>query len=206
MNTSNADGDQQNEEHFLLDLQNRHERITGAGYQMGYNGNAYWQVLDEGLKEKNVPFMINLQFYFFAMPFVMADPGVNIESLGQKELNGKTYKVIKAGFDEGVGLAPKDQYILYFDSTTDLLHLLLYSVTYFKEENAEKYNALHYAEWQEVSGLQVARKMDRYVWDTTTDSLGSYRGSKTFTAVSFKSSSPEQSNFTPPANAILTEK
>lgn len=174
-----------NGEDFTVDLWSRHERISGKGYTLGYDGNEYWSdVQDTAVGEKNAKFLINLQFYFFAMPFVLADEGVYLEDLPDRTIGGKTYRVVKATFGDGVGVAPKDQYLVYFDPETKRMEYLLYSVTYFNPDNAEKYGALHYHTWQDVDGLLLPKSATRYRWNDDQQVLGESRGEKVFASVS----------------------
>ncbi|MEL7530110.1 MAG: DUF6503 family protein [Bacteroidota bacterium] len=189
------------QESFLLDLISRQERIVGSAYTMGYDGVNYWQVLEGETKPKNPEFMINLQFYFFAMPFVLADEGVNISVLPNRTIAGQEYEVLKATFGDGVGVASKDQYLLMIDPASKQLTYLLYSVTYFDAGRAERYNAAHYAAWQTVNGLQVPKTMISYVWDAENETLGKERGRKEFREVSFTAERPDASIFARPAEA-----
>ncbi|MEM7659012.1 MAG: DUF6503 family protein [Bacteroidota bacterium] len=191
---------------ILTDLHTRHELITGEEYAIGFDGETYWQTrVDTAQEPKNARFYINLQFYFFAMPFVLADPGVVVQELGQREIAGNPYEVVQAGFEDGVGVAPKDQYLLYLDPETKQLAYLLYSVTYFNEEHAERYNALHYAEWQEVDGLVVPSRIDRYRWEAEAQTLGEARGAKYYPEVKFSGEAVPASTFTPPVDAMIAE-
>ncbi|MCB0854363.1 MAG: hypothetical protein KDD63_19205 [Bacteroidetes bacterium] len=194
-----------NRETILTDLNSRYEKISGEGYQMGYDGTNYWYKLEEEGKEPNTKFMINLNFYFFAMPFVLADPGVNEENLGRKTLNGKEYEVVKATFDPGTGVAPDDQYILYLDPETYQLEILLYSVTYFNKENATQYNALYYREWQEADGLKVPKTIVRHYWDAENQALGDSRGEKSFENVGFSEEKAALSTFSAPEHSKVVE-
>lgn len=188
-------------ESFLLDLVSRQERISGAAYTLGYDGVNYWQVLEGDIKPKNPKFMVNLQFYFFAMPFVLADAGITLTALPNRSLQGQEYEVIKATFGDGVGVAPEDQYLLYIDPVSKQMTYLLYSVTYFDAGRAERYNAAHYAEWQEVDGLKVPAEMVSYVWDAENETLGEKRGSKKFSNISFKKARPNAAVFARPEDA-----
>jgi len=189
------------QESFLLDLHSRQELITGAGYTVGYDGVNYWQVLEGDTKPKNPEFTINLQFYFFAMPFVLSDEGVKTAALPNRSLQGQEYEVLKVTFGEGVGVASKDQYLLYVHPQSKQLTYLLYSVTYFDAGRAERYNAAHYADWQEVDGLKVPKTMISYVWDSENETLGEKKRSKEFSQVSFKSQRPDASIFARPEGA-----
>jgi len=186
-------------EEFRLDLKSRHELITGEGYSLGFDGNQYWSdVRDTAVGDKNAKFLINLQFYFFAMPFVLGDDGVNLASMPDQEIAGKTFKVIKATFGTDVGVAPEDQYIVFVDPATRQMEYLLYSVTYFNPDNAEKYGALHYHTWQEVGGLKLPHKATRYSWNSEEQMLGDARGEKVFSQVRLSKEKPDPSTFAPP--------
>ncbi len=188
-------------EQFRLDLKSRHEVITGEGYTLGYDGKRYWSdVRDTSVGDKNAKFLVNLQFYFFAMPFVLADEGVSLAALPDQEVAGKNFNVIKATFGSGVGVAPEDQYLVFVDPQTKQMEYLLYSVTFFNRANAEKYGALHYHTWQEVDGLLLPHKATRFRWDSEQKKLGDARGEKVFSAVKLDKQHPDPSIFAPPTH------
>lgn len=190
----------------ILDLQNRREKITAAKYEMGYDGENYWHKAVEDFEGNlNPKFTINLEFYFFAMPFVLADPGVNYENIGQKEVGENTYDVLKITFNDGTGVAPKDQYLLHFNPETHRLELLLYSVTYFNTENAEKYNARKYEEWQEIDGLWIPLKVISYRWDSENNQLGDLRSGSVYSNVTFETEAPVDEIFAAPEGAEIAE-
>ncbi len=149
-------------------------------------------------------FYINLQFYFFALPFVLGDPGIEYEDLGKRAFEEKMYDVIKVTYKEGVGQASKDQYLLYLDPETHRLHLLLYSVTYFNAENASQYNAALYEDWQEVDGLWVPSKLTSHKWDAETEEIGEVRYIKTFRNIRFSLEAPAEQLFHKPAGAEVS--
>ena len=121
---------------YTVDLKNRDERIEKPGhYTVDFIGDSVQIFPNRDSFAKNPQFYNNLKFYFFALPYVTADPGTIHEDLGSKMFDGKLYDRIKVTFEDSVGLAPKDQYILWFDHQDHLLRLLNYSVTYFDENN-----------------------------------------------------------------------
>lgn len=182
---------------YLVDLSSRKELIDNEKVTMGYDGSEYWvEVHDTSAKTPDPKFMINLQFYFFAMPFVLADDGVILQQLSDAKIADQSFRVIKATFQPQIGVAPKDEYILYLDPATDQLVYLLYSVTYFDPTKASTYSALHYREWQEVSGLLVPHVIDRYAWNNEAETLGEQRGAKTFANVRFDLQAPDPAAFT----------
>ena len=186
-------------EHSVVDLQHRYERIMYPTYEMGYDGEEYWYHADSIPEDHPDPkFYINLQFYFFALPFVLGDPGINYEDIGQRSFQGKDYEVVKITYQEGIGTASKDQYFLYLDPESHMLKLLLYSVTYFNAENASKFNAAVYEEWQEVKGLKVPAKMTSHKWDAEKEEIGEVRYVKSFSNVKFSLKAPPKELFAKP--------
>ena len=59
-----------------------------------------------------------MDFYFFGMAFVFADPGTNHESLGSVDINGEPFDAVKISFDAGTGASSDDYYIAHFDPQT----------------------------------------------------------------------------------------
>ena len=76
-------------DHQLFDLNSRKALITSDAYLLGFNGDEAW--IKPNMEALGIPprFYSSTPFYFFGLPFLFADPGVNLESLGTKELNGK---------------------------------------------------------------------------------------------------------------------
>ena len=52
-------------------------------------------------------------FYFYAMPFILADDGIIYEDVAALKFEGKSYPGIKISYESGVGESPEDEYILY---------------------------------------------------------------------------------------------
>ncbi len=94
----------------LFDLQSRKALITSDNYKLGFDGNEAW--IAPNMEALGIPprFYALTPLYFFELTFLFADPGVNLESLGIKELNGKGYSVVKATYDPGIWDTPDDDY------------------------------------------------------------------------------------------------
>ena len=192
----NDRGERKDTQYIITDLEKRFERIRSKKSIIGYDGNEYWKTLLDTVADNSEPeFMINLQFYFFAMPFVMSDPGVNLESLGIRKIGQESYDVVKATFGDSIGVAPKDQYLLYINQQTQRLDALLYSVTYFNPDNAEKYGALVYTDWQEVEGIFLPKRVIRRNWIGEKQEMAGSRGMRTFENVKLTSTRPDSANF-----------
>ena len=185
---------------YTIDLKSRKEIIEAEGkYTLGNNGETVWvSPARDSFPGKNPRFMKNLTFYFVAIPFVLADDGVNLEDLGSKEVGGRKYNVIKATFGEGVGDASEDQYLLYVNPNTNKIDLINYSVTYFDKTKATKYNAIKY-EWQNVNGLLFPEKYIGYKWEN--EQLGEMRYEAPFENVSFSEEKMEDTIFEIPEGA-----
>jgi hypothetical protein len=150
-------------------------------------------------------FYSSTPFYFFGLPFLFADPGAKIKSLGTKELNGTEYNVVEITYDPGVGDTPDDNYVAYIDKDTNQLKILNYIVTYpplmqGKSIDELERHAAVYEAWQEVNGLTVPKKISFYEW--SDDKLGDTEvGFMRFENVSFKEESPDPAIFQKPEGA-----
>lgn len=176
---------------YTIDLKSRNEIIEKSGhYKVGFTSDSiYFYPNRDSFPSENPRFMHNLRFYFFAISFVTADPGTFQEALEPAELNGHMYDRVKITFDNGVGIAPKDQYILWYNQTDHKLFMINYSVTYFNEQNAEKYSAIIYNAWIKVDGLQLPTEMIGYKWEN--NSLGEERYRRKFTDISLSKERPD---------------
>jgi len=192
-------------DHQLIDLNSRKVLITSDTYKLGFDGNEVWITPDMAALGIPPRFYASTPFYFFGLPFLFADPGANIESLGTKELDGKKYNVVKVTYDPGVGDTPDDDYVAYIDKDTNQLRILHYIVTYppltqgKSIEELERHAAV-YEEWQEVNGLVVPKKISFYEW--SDDKLGDETyGFIRFENVSFKKENPDPAIFQKPEGA-----
>lgn len=181
--------------HYTIDLKDRNEIIEKSGhYKVGFTSDSIYFYPDrDSFPSENPRFMHNLRFYFFAIPFVTADPGTFQEELEPAELNGQMYDRVKITFDNGVGIAPKDQYILWYNQSDHKLFMINYSVTFFNEENAEKYSAIIYKDWIDVEGLQFPGEMIGYKWEN--NSLGEERYRRKFSDINLSKSRPDPQLF-----------
>ncbi|MFP4092450.1 MAG: DUF6503 family protein [Cyclobacteriaceae bacterium] len=158
--------DNEKVDHQLISLDTRKVLITADHYTLGFDGNEVWYKSDDGQQPVSDPrFYHNLHFYFVGMPFVFADLGIIYEPLGRRELDEKTYEALKISYESGVGDAPDDEYIVYFDPKTHQMAWLLYTVTYFTGEKSTEFSARHYQDWQWVNGLLLPLHVDSYAWN-----------------------------------------
>ncbi len=189
----------------LVDLRTRKALMTGDDYTIGYDGEQVWITPDLDSFASSPRFYNGLDFYFFAIPFVLADPGTRRENLGRVSIGNEEFDAVRISFDEGVGASPGDYYVAHFDPETHLLRLLLYTVTFFSGEPNENYNVRTYDEWQEVGGLLVPLTASSYAWDSEAGSLGEKRGEASYANVSLVPEQPDAATFARPDGAEVDE-
>jgi len=146
-----------NEKHSI-DLQNRRERVEASNFTSGFNGKEYWVEADTTYKG-NPKFYTNLMFYFYSMPFVLADAGINYSDTEPLEYDGKSYPGIRISYGEEVGMSPEDEYFLYYDAKTHEMAWLGYTVTFFSGEKAEKKSYIRYNDWKDFNGLKLPNSL-----------------------------------------------
>lgn len=191
-------------EKHIIDLTSRKVRIEHNDYTLGYDGQEVWVTPNKAAFGKGSPrFYHNLIFYFYALPFVLADPGIIYEELPNRTIKGQTYRVLKISYEAGVGDAPDDYYIAHFNTETHLMDWLLYTVTYYSGETNEKFNALHY-EWQEINGLFVPSKMTGYKY--ADGEIGDLRYERPFQSVQLKKEKMKDAIFAMPQGAEIDKR
>ena len=191
----------QKSERHLTALRTRQTIQEGPGYRLGYDGERVWVEPRVDSFPGDPNFSRGLDFYFFAIPFVLADPGTVHEDLGTVLMDGSPYDAVKVSFEAGVGDSPNDFYIAHFHPETNQLAYLLYTVTYRSGEPNENYSLRAYEEWQEVNGLIVPQKIVSYQWDPETRQSGEKRGESLFTSVSVLPEIPDTNIFAKPESA-----
>lgn len=149
-----------------VDLKNRRERIESSDFITGFDGENFWLEADTTY-QGNPVFYHNLMFYFYAMPFVVADPGIVYSDTDPIVYEGKTYPGIRISYNEGVGVSPKDEYFLYYDPQTFEMAWLGYTVTYYSNEKSEKLGWIRYDDWEKNNGLLLPNSATWF--DTTKD-------------------------------------
>jgi len=59
--------------------------------------------------------------YWLLMPWKWLDPGVNLEYVGKKTVDGQEYEVVTLSFGSGVGLTSNDHYWAYVSTKSNLM-------------------------------------------------------------------------------------
>ena len=98
-------------------------------------------------------------FYFYAMPFVLADDGITYTNVDALEFEGKSYPGIKISYGADIGASPDDEYILYYDAETNKMAWLAYTFTYGSNEKNSNWSFIRYTDWQNVDGLVLPKTL-----------------------------------------------
>lgn len=144
------------------DLKDRYALIEMPKHTIGFDGEVLWMKNKDNTKYEGDPkFYYNLMFYFYAMPFVLADDGIMYAEAEPLDFEGKTYPGIQISYESGVGESPDDEYVMYYDPETNKMAWLAYTVTFGKDEKSKDFKFIKYNNWQEVEGLLLPETM---VW------------------------------------------
>ncbi|WP_424962514.1 DUF6503 family protein [Ekhidna sp.] len=188
------------EEYTITNLQNRKIRVESPDQTIGFGGTDVW-VTPDTVDASRARFYHNLFFYFYAMPFVVGDPGAFYEDVEPRELKGKTYNGIKISYGENVGDAPDDNYILWFDPETNKMEWLMYTVTYRSGEPSDTYKLIRYDQWSEFNGLLLPTAIQWHQYKG--DSVGEMSNEVRFENIQVTEESPADSLFVMPENAQI---
>ena len=160
-------------EQQLVDLRDRRERVIqpakddGAPVEMGFDGQHHWVKADSSFRG-NPLFYHNLMFYFYAMPWVLADPGINYTAAEPLTFAGTTYPGLLISYDDGIGYSPKDNYRLHYDPETNRMRWLGYTVTARTGETSDKFSWIEYPTWTAHAEVELP---DSLVWYSTEANL-----------------------------------
>jgi hypothetical protein len=147
-------------------LKSRKSLITSEHHLLGFDGENVWlKNLDTVTYKSNPKFYYNLMFYFYAMPFVLGDDGINYSEAEAIEFEGVTYPGLLISYNAGVGESPEDEYILYYHPETHKMEWLGYTVTYFSKEKGKEFHFIKYSDWQKVSGLKLPKTLTWYNYE-----------------------------------------
>ena len=198
-------------DHQVFNLHTRDGLITSDAYTLGASQGEVWiKPNAEAMGGTPPRFYMWTPFYFFGMPFVFADPGVKLETLGKKEFQGQKYDAIKITFKAGIGDSPEDYYIAYVDPASGQLKLSVYVVTYssIRKDKAMEQLEPHAIIFEENRRMPTDSRFQSaayYVWKNETI-VGEALARLVFSNVKFATATPEDSRFAKPADAVVTPK
>lgn len=143
--------------------------------------------------------------YFFLFPYKLSDPGTNWSASEVDTLKGQPYHSQRLTFEKGVGDAPDDWYISYFNTETNLIEAAAYIVTAGEttvEEAEENPHAISYHDYKDVDGIALAHSWKFWEWrkdSGLTRQLGKAELSN------FQFLTDEEASLNPPENFIEIE-
>lgn len=178
-----------NEAHVIdLDQRRANVRDTGSGYTIRWDGDSSKVGPAADSFKGPADFWAMGPFYFAGMPFVFADQGVNVTSLGQDTFGGTTYDHYKASFS--VGDSPKDEYRIWVNPASGVLKMVEFRVTHPAVQGDKPLSQaireyLVFEDWQTVGGLVVPSRATFYLSDGTFEQLGEKVGTYTTTHLAF---------------------
>lgn len=154
-----------NEKH-KVNLKSRMSIIDGEHHLLGFDGKDVWLKEKDTVKFKSNPrFYYNLMFYFYAMPFIVGDYGINYSQAKPLNFEGKSYPGILISYEAGIGESPEDEYIVYYDPETYQMAWLGYTVTYFSKEKSKEFHFIKYNSWTDVNGVFLPETMHWYNYE-----------------------------------------
>lgn len=192
-------------ERHTTDLYSRKDRIDTPKYTMGFDGTDVW-LLDEDKQYEGDPvFYHNLMFYFFAMPFVLADDGIVYSETEDLVFENINYPGLRISYNAGVGTSPKDEYFIHFDKNTGRMAWLGYTVTYRSGEKSSRIKWIRYKSWQQVSGIYLPETIVWYNYEGRT--IKEPKNSVSFTNVELsKNPRPDEFYKKPERSVVVKAK
>jgi hypothetical protein len=191
---------QKGSEQTIANLKNRKIRVTSDRMTIGFDGNDVW-VMPDSVDARRARFYHNLYFYFYAMPFVLGDPGIQYEDVADRIFKGKNYSGLKISYEEGIGDSPKDNYILWFDPETFQMQWLMYTVTFSSGEANDRYNLIKYDQWGAFDGLVLPTTIQWYRFQN--DTVGGMRNEVRFENIQLSEEAPDETLFEMPQGAQI---
>ncbi|MGB3776031.1 MAG: DUF6503 family protein [Leeuwenhoekiella sp.] len=150
-------------EKTTVDLKTRKSITETNNYTLGYDGDKTWLVQDSTyMNPDRAGYMYNLMFYFLAMPFVLADEGINFSNADTLKIDGAEYPGVRISYKDGTGSSDKDEYIVYSDPETHKMKWLAYTATFGSEERSKNFSYIKYANWKDVNGLSLPTLLQWY--------------------------------------------
>jgi hypothetical protein len=192
-----------------VDLKNRNTLVEGPGFKLGSDTGKVWIAQDTvAFPVERARFYHNLMFYFYAMPFILADDGIVYSDAPALVKDGISYTGLKIGYKANVGDSPDDEYVLYYHPETKRMEWLSYTVTYGKNEKSPNFKFIRYGDWQEVNGLILPQTLNWYNVEnnlpTTVQTEGPYAAVK-FTKVDLDKAGMDAGFYKMPKNGKLVD-
>ncbi|MUH35865.1 hypothetical protein D9O36_08440 [Zobellia amurskyensis] len=187
-----------NEKH-TIDLYSRQDKVEIPPISLGFDGSNVWLQNEQMAYRGNAALYHNLMFYFYAMPFVLADSGINYSETEDLVFEGKSYPGIQISFDDGVGASSKDDYFLHYDPETYEMAWLGYTFTFGKEEKSDKLSFIRYNDWANINGVKLPKSITWHVNEGKT--IQGIRKTALFESITLDETSKPDTFYVMPENA-----
>ncbi len=192
-------------ETHITDLYSRKDKIEMGSVSMGFDGKEVWLVDEAGIYGGDPIFYHNLMFYFYAMPFVLADEGIVYSEADALMFEDVSYPGIQISYNAGVGTSPKDEYYIHYDPNTNQMAWLGYTVTYRSGEKSDNVKWIRYADWMKVDGLLIPKTLTWHAYEGRE--IKEAKNKYTFENVSFSAESkPVDFYAIPEKGKVVTKK
>ena len=149
-------------EKHSIDLNSRKDKVERGNATLGFDGTTVWLHDPENSYKGNPDFYHNLMFYFYAMPFVLADPGIIYEETEALEVNDTIYPGLKISFKPQTGASSNDEYYLYYNPESYRMRWLGYTATFGAAEKSNQVNYIAYDNWSSVEDILLPESITWY--------------------------------------------
>ncbi len=182
-----------------------HTLAADSTVRFGWTGTQAWAMPSPEAVPTDARFWSLTPYYFVGMPFVLADPGVNLAMAEPLALDSTTtLDQVYVTFDAGTGDAPDDYYYLLLDPETSAVRGVRYVVSYFNPDGGHTPETIMlYDGAQTAGGVTLQEGFRSYLWDGTGAGMPKARG--TLTEVSFAPDMTDAAFAAPPEALILPE-
>ncbi|MGB5378971.1 DUF6503 family protein [Muriicola sp.] len=182
-----------------IDLYSREDIIEASDYRMGFDGKDVWLLDPFGAYQGDPVFYHNLMFYFYAMPFVLADDGIEYFETEPLVYEGKEYPGIGIRYQNGVGTSPEDEYYLHYDPDTYQMAWLGYTVTYRTGERSDDVHWIRYDDWTNLEGIVLPKSI---TWHLVEEGkIGKARNTVIFENIALSKEAKDKDVFAKPEAA-----
>ncbi|WP_222984622.1 DUF6503 family protein [Flagellimonas meishanensis] len=190
-------------ETHTIDLWSRQDHVATDKFSMGYDGQDVWLSDPQDVYKGDAAFYHNLMFYFYAMPFVLADDGIVYSETEPLVFENVSYPGIKIGYETGVGISSKDEYFVHYNPETYRMEWLGYTVTYMSGEPSDNVRWIRYDDWQSVEGLMLPKTITWHNYEGST--ILDARDTLPFNNVTLSSMAKPKEFYKKPENAAPVE-
>lgn len=191
-------------ETHIIDLKSRNTLIESTKFTIGFNGAEVWMNKDGEFPIERARFYHNLYFYFYAMPFVLGDPGIKYSKAKDLQFDGKKYSGYKISYKANIGDSPDDNYFIYTNKKTHRMEWLGYTVTYGEDKPSTEIHFIKYTDWTTVNGLVLPKRLQWY--DSKNNLPNTPSNSADFENIKVSKAHVNSTFFKKPVDALIGEK